>query len=165
LTKTQNPLKIALLSAGFESLNGRWHGSQQPVRVAAKAPPTPPGKKRILWAAVCAEVPPMVSVPPPLPAVPSELRGGVEVSLPAADLAAMKAELAAEQELRELLVPRAQQATTKALHTLQALHCGDTASARSALAECATAVAALLTEVQSSGPRPWYQQLHTVGIP
>lgn len=91
------------------------------------------------------------------PAHPSPMHShdGDKVSVPAADIAAMAAEMAAEQEMRDSINPKAAAATTSAMHAIHAFQCGELEEAERLLAAARSSVDAVLNEIEA-GPRPWY---------
>ena len=89
-------------------------------------------------------------------AVPSAPRAySITAAIGAADLAAMKTEMAMEQALRDSIFPKANEAKTEGVHAVHAFQCGDMAEARRLLDACRQGVEAVLDEV-AAGPRPWY---------
>jgi predicted translin family RNA/ssDNA-binding protein len=94
---------------------------------------------------------------PTLPAAPSALHsaGGSKASVPAADIAAMTTEMAAEQQLRDSVNPKATAANTSAMHAIHAFQCGEMEEAQQLLAAAQASVEAVLQEIDA-GPRPWY---------
>jgi predicted translin family RNA/ssDNA-binding protein len=91
------------------------------------------------------------------PATPSPpaSRGALASSLPAADLAAMQAEMKTEQQLRDKIFPLGHTAGDKAVHAIHAFQCGEMADAARLLGSCSAGIEAMLAEIAET-PRPWY---------
>ncbi len=94
---------------------------------------------------------------PARPSHPSSLHSsdGNKASVPAADVAAMAAEMKAEQEMRDSINPKASTANTSAMHAVHAFQCGEIKEAERLLATAGSSVGAVLDEIEA-GPRPWY---------
>ena len=80
---------------------------------------------------------------------------GDKVSVPESDVAAMAAEMKAEQEMRDSINPKASTADTSAMHAIHAFQCGEMDEANRLLATASSGVNAVLDEIEA-GPRPWY---------
>lgn len=98
-----------------------------------------------------------VTKAPARPAHPLPMHSGDEdkVSVPAADVAAMSAEMAAEQTMRDAISPKATAANISSMHAIHAFQCGEVEEADRLLAIARAGVDAVLDEIEA-GDRPWY---------